>query len=90
MTTDGGVMLRGATDRKLGLMEAAAHCIADPRNPLIKHDVTDMLRQRVYGLALGWEDVNDHGRLRDDMAMQTAVGVQQARHREAGGRGDPC
>jgi hypothetical protein len=49
MTSDGGVMLLGATERKLGLLEAAAHCIADPRNPLlIKHAVADMLRQRVY------------------------------------------
>lgn len=78
MTSDGGVMLLGATDRKLGLLQAAARCITDPRNPLlIKHDVTDMLRQRVYALALGWEDLNDHGSLRDDVAMQTAVGVDR-------------
>lgn len=76
MTSDAGVMLLGATDRKLGLINAAARCIADPRNPLlIKHDVVDMLRQRVYGLALGWEDLNDHQTLRQDVAMQTAVGV---------------
>jgi hypothetical protein len=55
MTSDVGVMLLGATDRKLSLMQAAAHCIADPRSPLlVKHCVVDMLRQRVYGLALGW------------------------------------
>ena len=76
MTSDAGVMLLGATDRKLGLINAAARCIADPRNPLlIKHEVVDMLRQRVYGLALGWEDLNDHQALRQDVAMQTAVGV---------------
>ena len=76
MTSDGGVMLLGATDRKLGLMDAAARCIADPRSPLlIKHGVRDMLRQRVYGLALGWEDLSDHGTLRHDVAIQTAVGV---------------
>lgn len=76
MTSDGGVMLLGQVDRKLGLMDAAARCIADPRNPLlITHDVRDMLRQRVYGLALGWEDLNDHGALRCDVAVQTAVGV---------------
>lgn len=76
MTGDAGVLLLGATDRKLGLITAAAGCIADPRNPLlIKHDVVDMLRQRVYGLALGWEDLNDHRALRQDVAMQTAVGV---------------
>jgi hypothetical protein len=78
MTSDGGVMLLGETDRKLGLLEAAARCIPDPRNPLlIKHAVRDMLRQRVYGLALGWEDLSDHGSLREDVAMQTAVGVER-------------
>lgn len=78
MTSDGGVMLLSATDRKLGLTAAAARCIADPRNPLlITHAVRDMLRQRVYGLALGWEDLNDHKALRLDVAMQTAVGVDR-------------
>ena len=48
MTSDAGVMLLGATDRKLGLLQAAASCIADPRSPLlITHSVADMLRQRV-------------------------------------------
>jgi DDE family transposase len=78
MTSDGGVMLLSATDRKIGLTAAAARCIADPRNPLlITHAVRDMLRQRVYGLALGWEDLNDHRALRQDVAMQTAVGVDR-------------
>lgn len=78
MTSDGGVMLLGETDRKLGLLDAAARCIPDPRNPLlIKYAVRDMLRQRVYGLALGWEDLSDHGSLREDVAMQTAVGVER-------------
>jgi hypothetical protein len=78
MTSDGGVMLLGQVDRKLGLLDAASRCIADPRSPLpIKHAVRDMLRQRVYGPALGWEDLNDHGALRCDVAMQTAVGVDR-------------
>jgi len=78
MTSDGGVMLLGEVDRKIGLLDAAARCVADPRSPLlIKHGVRDMLRQRVYGLALGWEDLNDHGALRQDVAMQTAVGVDR-------------
>jgi hypothetical protein len=78
MTSDGGVMLLSATDRKLGLIDAASRCIADPRSPLlITHAVRDMLRQRVYGLALGWEDLNDHKALRCDVAMQTAVGVDR-------------
>jgi Transposase DDE domain group 1 len=78
MTSDAGVMLLAAADRRLGLTDAAARCIADPRNPLlIRHAVREMLRQRVYGLALGWEDLNDHTALRRDVAMQTAVGVDR-------------
>ena len=78
MTSDGGVMLLAQLDRKLELMDAAARCIADPRSPLlIKHGVRDMLRQHVYGLALGWEDLNDHGELRQDVALRTAVGVDR-------------
>ena len=78
MTSDGGVMLLSETDRKLGLTQAAARCIPDPRSPLLMtHAVRDMLRQRVYGLALGWEDLNDHKDLRLDVAMQTAVGVER-------------
>lgn len=49
IASDAWVMLLGATDRKLGLMQAAARCIADPRSPLlIKHEVVNMFRQRVY------------------------------------------
>jgi len=78
MTGDGGVMLLGQVDRKLGLMAAAARCSADPRSPLlIRHGVCGMLRQRVYGLAPGWEGLNDHGALRQDVALQTAVGVER-------------
>lgn len=77
MTSDAGVMLLGTMDRKLGLIETTAHRIADPRSPLlIKHDVADM-RQRVYALALGWKDLNVHGAPRQDVAMQTAVGVDR-------------
>ena len=75
MTSDAGVMLLAALDRRLGLIDAAADCIADPRDPdAITHSVRDMLRQRVYGLVQGWEDLNDHVQLRADVAYQTAVG----------------
>ena len=70
MTSDGGVMPLSARERKLGLIEAASRCIAEPRNPLlITHAVRDMLLQRVYGLALGWEDFNDHAALRQDVGV---------------------
>ncbi len=75
MTSDAGVMLLAALDRRLGLIDAAADCIADPRDPdAITHSVRDMLRQRVYGLVQGWEDLNDHHQLRADVAYQSAVG----------------
>src|SRR5512140_294494 len=78
MTSDAGVMLLSKLDQRLGLIAAAARCIADPRNPeLITHEVHEMLRQRVFGLALGWEDLNDHRALRSDVAMQTAIGVDR-------------
>ena len=78
MSSDAGVMLLSEVDRKIALTQGAAPHIADPRNPLlITHAVRDMLRQRVYCLALGWEDLNDHAALRQDIAMQTAVGVER-------------
>jgi Transposase DDE domain group 1 len=55
LTSDAGVMLLAETDRKLGLCDAAARCIADPRSPLlVTPAVRDMLRQRVYGPATSW------------------------------------
>ena len=61
MTSDAGVMLLAALDRRLELIDSAADCITDPRDPdAITHSVRDMLRQRVYGLVQGWEDLNDH------------------------------
>ena len=75
MTGDGGVMLLAKLDQRLGLLDAAAGAIADPRKPFaIKHSIRDMLRQRVYGLVQGWEDLNNHTQLRRDIAYQTAVG----------------
>jgi hypothetical protein len=75
MTSDGGVMLLAKLDQRLGLTDAAARSITDPREPsAIIHSIRDMLRQRVYGLVQGWEDLNNHTQLRCDIAYQTAVG----------------
>lgn len=74
VTSDGGVMLLRAADRRLGLVQALDAVLPDPRDPLlIKHQQVDLLRQRIYGLALGYEDLNDHDTLRHDLAWQTAV-----------------
>lgn len=67
LTSDAGALLLREVDRRLGLTEALADCIADPRNPLmVIHDVKTMLIQRICGIAMGYEDLNDHQTLRDD------------------------
>jgi hypothetical protein len=74
VTSDGGIMLLRAADRRLGLVAALDAVLVDPRHPvLITHRQVDLLRQRIYGLALGYEDLNDHDTLRHDLAWQTAV-----------------
>jgi hypothetical protein len=60
-------------------MEAVDRVIADPRNPkLIHHPQLSLLRQRIYGLCLGYEDLNDHATLRTDPGIQTAVERDEA------------
>lgn len=62
------------TDRKLGLTKQAARCINDPRRKKsCDHSTLDLFRQRIYGLAAGYEDLNDHNHLRDDLLVQTAL-----------------
>lgn len=75
ITSDGGVLLTALADRKLGLTAALAKALPDERQAgRVTHSLRDLLRQRIYGLAQGWEDLNDHQRLRTDTALQTAVG----------------
>ena len=63
-------------DRRLGLSEAVARTLDDPRRQAsIDHNSLSLLRQRVYALALGYEDLNDHETLRLDLAIQTALGA---------------
>jgi hypothetical protein len=78
ISTEGGVLLLRQVDRKIGLTKAVAKVLSDGRDPTrIKHDLRDMVAQRVYAQCQGWEDLNDHTTLRHDLAMQTAVGVTQ-------------
>jgi Transposase DDE domain group 1 len=75
VSSDGGIFLLRQADRRLGLVAALDAVLPDPRNPhFIIHRQVDLLRQRVYGLALGYEDLNDHTTLRRDPAWQTALG----------------
>jgi len=74
VSSDGGVMVLRAADRRLGLVRALDALIADPRDAdLVTHAQVDLLRQRIYGLALGYEDLNDHDTLRKDLAWQSAI-----------------
>ena len=74
ITSDGGVLLLRQADRNLGLCTAVAAVLNDPRrHASCVHDGLSLLQQRVYALALGYEDLNDHETLRRDLAIQTAV-----------------
>jgi hypothetical protein len=67
LTSDAGGLLLREVDRRTGLLEALAGCLTDPRDPSrITHELRTMLAQRIYGLALGYEDLNDHTTLRGD------------------------
>ena len=73
--SDGGVLLLKRVDERIGLSRAAAAVLSDPRDPTrITHTLRDLLAQRIYALCCGYEDLNDHDALRDDLLMQTAVG----------------
>jgi len=79
VSSDGGLLLLRQVERRLGLLKAVAQALPDPRAPcLVQHTTEQLLRQRVFGLCQGYEDLNDHDRLRDDLALQTAVGKVQA------------
>jgi hypothetical protein len=75
LSSDGGLLLLRQVDRHISLSRAAAAALPDPREPTrIVHGLREMLAQRIYGLCCGYEDLNDHQALRDDVLMQTAVG----------------
>ena len=75
ITSDGGVLLLQQVDRRVGLTEAITRVLDDPRRQAsCEHNNLSLLRQRVYALALGYEDLNDHETLRLDLAIQTALG----------------
>jgi len=74
VSSDVGLLLLRQVERKLGLLKAVAQVLPDPRDPrLILHTTEQLLRQRVFGLCQGYEDLNDHDQLRLDPALQTAL-----------------
>lgn len=80
MTSDAGAMLLGATDRRIKLIERFAACFTDHRAAdLIEHRVATLVGQRVFGIALGYEDLLDHDELRHDPVMAILAGKLAAR-----------
>ena len=75
ITSDAGGMLLRETDLRLGFLDRLARCFSDYRNPnSVEHTVRSLLSQRVYALALGYEDLNDHDELRRDSLLALLVG----------------
>lgn len=75
LTTEGGALLLREADRKIGLLRRVVSCFSDARDPQrIEHELSEMLVQRVYGLALGYEDLNDHEELRNDPLLGMLAG----------------
>ncbi len=80
LTTDAGGLLLRQVDQRLGLIDALNHCIPDPRDPDgIIHQQRTLPAQRIFGIALGYEDLNDHQSLREDPLLQivTERGLDQ-------------
>ena len=75
ITSDGGVMLLSAAERRMGIVESLAAVICDPRNPLlVTHSVADILRARMLAIACGYEDADDLDHLRSDPGFKLACG----------------
>ena len=92
LTSDAGGLLLGAADQRLGLVRRIARCFRDARDPrLVEHSVATLIGQRVFGIALGYEDLNDHDELRHDPLMAVLEGklvvIVLVRRRRARGRG---
>src|SRR5712671_6190939 len=74
ITSDGGGLLLREIEKRIGILRQFAACFTDYRNPdLIEHPVKELVAQRVYGLALGYEDLNDHDGLRNDPKLAVLV-----------------
>lgn len=75
ITSDAGVLLLQEVERRCAIIEQFAHCFEDHRDPRrVEHGVRELVAQRIYGIALGYEDLNDHDDLRFDPLLATAVG----------------
>jgi Transposase DDE domain group 1 len=83
ITSDAGALLLGATDRAIGLVDGFARCFMDHRAAeLIEHSIATLVGQRVFGIALGYEDLIDHDSLRQDPMMALLAGKLTAKRRD--------
>ena len=83
VTSDAGALLLEATDQAIGLVKRLAGCFHDERRPeLIEHEVATLVGQRVFAIALGYEDLNDHDELRHDPLMAVLAGKLTAKREE--------
>lgn len=83
ITSDAGGLLLRETEKRTGIIAGFAKCFEDLRDPdLIEHTVTELVGQRIYGLALGYEDLNDHDELRHDPLFAVLVGKEDAEGKE--------
>jgi hypothetical protein len=80
ITSDAGALLLGAADRAIGLVGRFAACCSDARDPeRIEHAVAALVGQRIFGIALGYEDLIDHDQLRHDPVLAVLAGKLEAR-----------
>ncbi len=80
LSNEGGLLLVSELDQRLGITERLAKCFNDLRDQrFVEHSVEELLRQRLYGLVAGYEDLNDHELLRRDPLLAAVVG-----------KADPC
>ncbi len=78
ISSDGGAFLLRQTDKKLNLLPRLAACFLDGRKQeRVEHSILEMLSQRVYGVALGYEDINDHEQLRKDPVFGVLAGSKE-------------
>lgn len=85
MTTDGGALLLRAVDKKVRLLPRVAACFQDGREAQrVEHGLSEMLAQRIYALALGYEDLNDHEELRHDPLLALLAGKRELQESLAG------
>ena len=83
ISSDAGALLLGATDRAIGLVGRFSACFRDGRSAeSIEHTVATLVGQRVFGIALGYEDLNDHDQLRHDPVMAVLAGKLKAKRKQ--------